>query len=75
MGSKILKRGPGINGKDVKKQNKQGLYTARVWLSEARKRVEGGKKGKESQDMLPSATTAEKFRQLGRGESKIYILL
>ena len=26
---------------NVEKQNKQGLYTAGVWLSEAKKRVEG----------------------------------
>ena len=31
-------------GKDVRKQNKQGLNTAIVWLSEARKRAEGEKK-------------------------------
>jgi hypothetical protein len=28
-------------GNNVKKQNKQGLYTAGVWLSEAKKRVGG----------------------------------
>ena len=56
-------------GKNVKKQNKQGLYTAGVWLSEAKKRVEGEnrRKPKKSQDALPSAPAEEKVSELGAG--------
>nr|XP_029481588.1 uncharacterized protein LOC115104323 isoform X1 [Oncorhynchus nerka] len=53
-------------GNNVKKQDKQGLYTARVWLTEARKRVEVDKK-KKKQDTLPSAPTVEKNGQSGGG--------
>jgi hypothetical protein len=61
--------------KNVKKQNKQRLYTAGVWLSEAKKRVGGvdSSKPKKSQDALPSAPADEKVYQLGGGEgNKLY---
>lgn len=50
-------------------RKKQGLNTARVWLSEARKRVEGEKKKEviESQETLPSAPPAERISQSGGG--------
>lgn len=64
-------------GNNVKKQNKQGLYTAGVWLSEAKKRMGRAEKEIKSnkvRETLPTAPADREVNQLSGGEdNKLYL--